>query len=256
MNLELALLGAHIDPDYSPTLALAEWRAFRIANGWAPRARFLSWPGVNLKLRKDKVRATLGLSLAPAFSSGIANVCSHSTPVCRAGCLAFNGNGRYAETRDARSLRVGFVLANPSAALALVSEELRLAARKYGRIACRLNVFSDIPWEVVAPWLFARHRYVRFYDYTKNWRRRVLPKNYHLTYSVSERTPVNAAVARVLTGRNIAVVFDHRRPLPATWCGLAVVDGDANDARYRDRRPVVVGLKAKGRMRRTAMVRG
>jgi len=35
-----------------------------------------------------------------------------------------------------------------------------------------------------------------------------------------------------------------------------VVDGDANDARYRDPRPVVVGLKAKGRMRRTAMVRG
>ena len=30
----------------------------------------------------------------------------------------------------------------------------------------------------------------------------------------------------------------------------------ATDARYRDPGPVVVGLKAKGRMRRTAMVRG
>jgi len=44
-------------------------------------------------------------------------------------------------------------------------------------------------------------------------------------------------------GRNVAVVFDA---IPTTWEGWTVIDGDADDMRWRDPMGVIVGLKAKG----------
>jgi hypothetical protein len=47
-------------------------------------------------------------------------------------------------------------------------------------------------------------------------------------------------------GANVAVAFDRT---PAEWCGRKVVDGDEHDARFVDKRGVIVGLKAKGKAR-------
>jgi len=148
----------------------------------------------------------------------------------------------------ARALRVAFLYANPSAFVALACAELRDGVAKHGRVGCRLNTFSDIPWEKVCPWLLSIPGVV-FYDYTKNWARRSSP-SYRLTYSASERTAESAIVARVGEGENVAVVFAVRRgcPLPATYLGCRVVDGDASDARHADPTGVIVGLRAKGRM--------
>ena len=84
---------------------------------------------------------------------------------------------------------------------------------------------------------------VQFYDYTKNYTRfrKVLPSNYHLTFSRSE---INEEIAIDLLrkGNNVAMVFDK---LPETYLGYKVVNGDETDLRFLDEKNVVVGLKYK-----------
>ena len=230
--------------------AKARWRAFRVAEGWAPRAPLLTPPDANLKLAKDMV--SYGLSLAQAQTSGVANVCPFSTAACRAACVAKNGNGAFNCTQEARALKVKFLLADPDAFVSLLAAEIDIAYAKHGdALRVRLNTFSDVRWEEVAPWLLAGRAHVCFYDYTKDWSRRT-PANYRLTLSVSERTSDVLAVAETLRGQNVAVVFDTPKdaPLPATWHGVTVVDGDRSDNRFDDPAGVIVGLRAKGRMRR------
>jgi hypothetical protein len=251
--MELHLLGAQLER-VAPAAARRCWRDYRVTNGWAPDAPLVAPPGSNLKVDKSSL-PTWSLSLAPATSGGH-NVCGNSSPDCRRGCVAHNGNGRYDSVTAARALRVQFLYDHPSEFLALVGAELDRAVERFGRIACRLNTFSDLPYEVLAPWLVGERPAVEFYDYTKLWARRSRP-NYHLTYSASELTADAAIVERVGSGANVAVVFDVRRgrPLPTTLLGCRVVDGDASDARYRDPSGVVVGLRAKGRMAGAAMAR-
>ena len=78
-----------------------------------------------------------------------------------------------------------------------------------------------------------------------------MPKNYALTYSASEKTSDDTIRALVDEGENVAVVFStsRSRALPVEYLGARVVDGDKTDARWQDPRGVIVGLRAKGRMR-------
>lgn len=223
------------------------WAEFRAAEGWKSYRPLLTAPDENLKLGKSQTVATYGLALAQSTLSGH-NTCSYSTASCRAGCVGGNGNGRFDSVVRARSTKVRFLLANPSAFCTLLADEIDAASAKHGgRIAVRLNTFSDLPWEVFAPWIFESG--VHFYDYTKNWSRgSFVPANYHLTFSASERTSDAVIAEKVAAGHNVAVVFDVRRsgPLPNVWNGMRVVDGDKSDARSEDPRGVVVGLRAKG----------
>ena len=246
------------------------WRAYRVANGWAPIAPLLTSPpkpgaskSPNLKLAKDKSVVTVGLALAQANTVGRVtlpdgsvmslNTCPFSTPACRHGCVSQNGNGRYDRVQEARKLKTRFLMEHPSEFVSLLAHEIDVFRARYGRkLRVRLNTFSDVRWEEVAPWLLRSggRRFVRFYDYTKDWHRNA-PANYCLCLSASERTRDTAVAAAVASGRNVAVVFSTARtaPLPAFWEGLAVVDGDESDNRADDPRGVVVGLRAKGRMR-------
>ena len=125
----------------------------------------------------------------------------------------------------------------------------RARARRLGvPLVCRLNVVSDVPFERECPELFTRFPDVQFMDYTKDIRR-VLnpewPRNYHLTFSRSERNENECR--RVLeAGGNVSVVF-RKPPFPRTFWGYPVVDGDRNDLRFLDPSPCIVGLKAKGK---------
>jgi hypothetical protein len=49
-------------------------------------------------------------------------------------------------------------------------------------------------------------------------------------------------------GHNVAVPF--LKEVPAMWQGYKVIDGDADDLRMLDEKPCIVGLKAKGPLRR------
>ena len=137
---------------------------------------------------------------------------------------------------------------------------IRHAGRK-GLIPCvRLNGTSDIPWERMrgtdGRTLMERFPAVQFYDYTKRPNRDSRWPNYHLTFSLSECNDAQAMV-ELQRGRNVAVVFDTRKgePLPSTWHGFQVVDGDLSDLRFLDKgeRALVIGLRAKGKAKRDTL---
>ena len=225
------------------------WADHRLANGLSAVAwPLLTDPTGNFKLNKSVV-PTYGLALSPATSSGL-NVCPSSTPECRKHCVSYAGKGALARVQRARIVRTTFLAANPQAFLTLLVDEVDRAVLKHGRINLRLNTFSDLAWERIAPWLFTRWgSAVAFYDYTKRWERET-PENYQLTLSASERTSHYAIAGAVVAGRSVAVVVNVRRMdvMPATFGpGLPMVDGDKTDDRTLDH-AVVVGLRPKGTM--------
>lgn len=143
--------------------------------------------------------------------------------------------------------------------------------------AIRLNGTSDIPWERKYPQFFTDFSEIQFYDYTK-WPLDqrgervesrhgtiygVLPKNYHLTYSISESPKVTnrlegklyerffssheLAVYYLRNGRNVAGVFWD---LPKAWHGFPVIDGTATDLRFLDPPGTVCGLLPLGRAKK------
>jgi hypothetical protein len=181
------------------------------------------------------------------------NVCPKSTPQCRRGCLNTAGRGLYDKVQEGRRLRTAFLFLYPQHFLRLLDDELRRARFS------RLNVFSNIRWEKVAPWLFDRHKECQFYDYTKRDEQLGdMPANYHLTFSASERTTEEDVAEMVGRGVNVTVVMSPTRgkPLPATFAGCTVLDGDVHDQRWEDPVGVVVGLRAKGKMRDKSFLGG
>jgi len=243
--------GAVVPLPYAEARAI--WLAYRLESGYLAEAPYLSSPDSNYKLGLSTV-PTYGLSLAPHRESGW-NVCPNSTPECRNGCVSYAGHGGRGSVQSVRRMRTRFLSEHPAAALGVILGEVRRAARKHGRIAFRGNTFSDIAWETALPELFTIDN-VHVYDYTKRWDRPTSDA-YWLTYSRSERTLDADIVARCESGANVAVIFGGialpwrgrpAAPLPMTWLGVPIVDGDTSDARYADRRGVIVGLRAKGRL--------
>ena len=105
-------------------------------------------------------------------------------------------------------------------------------------------------WEKIAPSLFTDFPNILFWDYTKISKRMddKLPENYHLTFSQAENNR-DDALGHTRTGKSVAVVFRVKKgmPLPESYHGRPVIDGDGHDLRFIDPRGVVVGLRAKGR---------
>lgn len=231
------------------------WATYRTRNKWGAVAPLLSPPSSNVKFAKTRAKV-YGLSLAPANVSGN-NVCSYSTPECRKGCVAFSGKGGLPKIIAARQLKTRFLAAEPQAFVTILAHEIGQAWLLYGEtLRVRLNTFSDLPWEKIAPALFdlgSPLAAVQFYDYTKYpFGTRVTPANYTLTYSVSEKTHENMPANILQQGHNVAVIFTTKRgqDLPAFYKGKPVIDGDKSDDRTLDPAGVVVGLRAKGIMRR------
>lgn len=191
---------------------------------------------------------TYGLSLAPSDTSGY-NVCARASVGCRVACLFYAGHGTFPSVQRGRIAKTRLFFQNRPAFLATLHAELhrarRNAERRGQRLAVRLNVVSDLPWERIDPSIFTTFTDVQFYDYTK-LEHRIVPSNYHLTFSRSEQNTVQA-IREYRMGRNIAVVFSDPQ-LPKTWNGIRVLNGDDTDLRFLDRRGVI-GLYAKGRGR-------
>ena len=213
------------------------------------------------KLQKNK-QATAGLSFPPALSSGLANLCAFSDS-CAETCVAFSGNGGFTQTQQSRKAKLEFALKFPEAFAVLLTHEIAQMQKKYAghKIAIRLNTYSDIRWERVAPQLFTQFPRVKFYDYTKHTMRsrpaETMPKNYSLTYSVSEKTTAHEIRVAKEAGRNLAVVVAIRsgktpqgyRKIPKTWGGMPTTDGDIRDDRHNDKKGTVVILRRKHTMK-------
>jgi hypothetical protein len=185
------------------------------------------------------------------------NFCPFSTPGCRKHCIVRQGRGQMNNVERGRARkrrlfveeRLEFIRRLERDCAALV----RAAARRTLEPAARPNGTSDVAWELIWPSLFMTFPMIQFYDYTKvparmaRFMKGKFPTNYYLTFSRSEDNEAEC-LSVLAKGGNVAVVFAVKKgqPLPATWHGYRVIDGDLSDVRYLDPRNVVVGLRAKG----------
>ena len=216
----------------------------------------------NAKILKGEKEGwmTLGIHLAPSNLSGY-NVCQWASRGCTEVCLNTSGHGAFSTVQAARIAKTKLLKENFDLFATQLIKEIKAAIKKASkngmRLAIRLNLTSDIPWELLdvqdGKTLFQMFPEVTWYDYTKGYKRMLdfldgkMPANYSLTFSRSESNEkyVHAIRAR---GGNVAVVF--RRSLPASWHGTPVVNGDKNDLRFLDARGVVVGLVDKGKAKK------
>ena len=209
------------------------------------------------KTRKGVKRGHLTgiLYLAPANMSGVLNTCSCASGGCMDVCLVTSGRAgfdprinltRIAKTRYMVESMKAFLLSIAHDILGLI----RTAKRRRLKPAVRLNGTSDLPW--LALFFAQLFPEVQFYDYTKIPRAwtRTLP-NYHLTFSHSETNYAHCMDA-LAHGLSVAVVFGLKKgaPMPATWNGFPVFNGDIDDLRFLDPKGAVVGLYAKGRAKK------
>jgi hypothetical protein len=228
----------------------------------------LAWEG-NRKIEKSKggeLSATGSLSFFPHKLPSLGNACPAAVSGCISGCVSHNGNGIIPGVQLARiARRVAFSQAR-EAFLELLRWELERAnsiARKQGKaFGCRLNTFSDYPWESIFD--LSHYDRLRFYDYTKLQKRLsdlnpMVQSNYRLCFSWSGQESQTDFAQRYLShGGTVAVVFADRKNrgitrfaynqgLPEEFLGYRVVDGDKTDNRFHDESGVVVGLRIKAR---------
>lgn len=193
------------------------------------------------------------LYLAPFTqnSKGI-NLCSHASKGCAEACLFSSGlGGVYTSVKNARIKKTEYFLENRIEFLHQLKSEIEKAIKKNKNKAIpvfRLNGTSDLPFEKYRIFendknIFELFPEVQFYDYTKNHVRfeKVLPTNYHLTFSRSE-TNNDKAIELLNKGFNVSIVFDK---VFGTYKGFEVINGDVDDLRFLDKKNVVVGLKYK-----------
>ena len=213
--------------------------------------------GSNTKVEKAKglgIR-TAGLALAPATESlpfGGRNMCPKASEGCAAACLKFAGCNVMPYKSLLRIAKTLAFLPHREAFAALLYAELSRHIRnilKAGQVPAfrsqGLHVNPSFGAQVARDFPG-----LQVYDYTAISSYAVqqkvsgtMPENYHLTLSRKEDNHA-ACLEALAAGVSVAVVFDG--PLPATFAGYPVIDGDEHDARFLDPSGVVVGLKLKG----------
>lgn len=176
------------------------------------------------------------------------NTCVGASAECIAACLVYSGrNDMDPYNVKIKTAKTNALFGDPTAFGRMLFESCRRRAeapRTKKAQFVRLNVFSDIPWEVVFPELFTELEGLQFYDYTKV-PNRVLPENYDITFSYSGRN-LDHVAEEFDNGRRVAVVFlTDKHKLPAEFMGVPVVDGDLSDVRPLDPPQSVVGLAYK-----------
>jgi len=213
---------------------------------------------VNPKTAKNLV-PTMGLSLFPERGVGFGNLCPFAK-TCVGSCLAHQGQGPVPNVEGPRVAKTVLWLLARKWFLAKLNRELLQFRKRWPadvEIGVRLNMFSDIAWEIHG--VIDAHPGITFYDYTK-WptRHGMIRPNYWVTFSYDGTNMADAR--RILAGGgNVAVTFyretdeavcgkaAHRQPLPAAWEGFEVIDGGKSDWRPADPRGVVIGLRLLAR---------
>ena len=173
---------------------------------------------------------------------------------CFNSCLKSAGRGVFKNVIKARQSKTDWWHTDRDGFLDQLRKDLHAFAKKAERLnkqpVVRLNVISDIAWEDYGiPQSFPN---IRFYDYSKRSDRfiQVLPDNYYLTFSYSGVERYQKHVKQALDhGANIAVVFSGG--LPSRFMNRPVIDGDLHDIRIDDPKGIIIGLKAKGKAKKS-----
>lgn len=216
-------------------------------------SRLLSTNG-NTKIDKNE-ELTAALTLAPHKLSGF-NVCPWSGD-CAFKCI--HTSGRMPMVLEHQVVKTLGYFLHPEVFNSQLNRDLinfkilcdKKGIQGYGR----LNTLSDIDFTDI----IRSNKGIKFYDYTKSIQRfnsfinGELPLNYWLTLSRDEFLSVDHIKGIIKQGFNVSVVFwldeSNGDTLPKTWEGMPVVSGENSDNRWKDKRGVIVGLKAKGKAR-------
>ena len=218
----------------------------------------------------DKAQATetgyinRGLTLSSAFEAAefidelkAYNACPGATEACIAACVGSRtGQGALPSSKIARIGRTLAMRYDSERFTALLDCEIASEAMRaavFGvKLAFRFNV-ATAHWKL-ADDCAERHPSVAFYDYSAIPNAVRSNSRVRRVYSRKDgKARHNQALAMLAGGYGVAVVFDvdarTKAPLPKTWHGFPVIDGDTNDLWFL-RAPksgaFVVGLRAKG----------
>ena len=226
----------------------------------------------NPKVLKGLVQGynTYILHLAPANLSGY-ETCAKRTTGCTAACLNLAGRGGMFKKgentnviQQARIRKTKMFFENRVEFMATLVKDIELGIKQSARLnlipVFRLNGTSDLAfekYEVVRNGQLFRNIFtafpeVTFYDYTKILGRKVANiVNYSLTFSAADGND-NDVMKAIAQGYNVATVFGLKKtePMPESYMGLPVFNGDESDLRFLDPKGVVVGLYAKGKAKK------
>ena len=220
-----------------------------------PTYPVLTRPGSNAKLSKTNDRtdgyAIYSLFLAPANVSGY-EMCLWRTEDCTKLCLNCAGKGSLSSVQQARIRKTHRLMQETQVFFYnLVVEMLNVSNKHHGTPitpVMRLNGTSDLPWDQICPELFEFFGSVgwRFYDYTKSFQRAKF-QPWDNTFSFSGHNWKDCETLLLSGKARVAMVFDTKRgkPLPTSYRGYTVIDGDADDLRFLDPTGVIVGLRYK-----------
>lgn len=220
-------------------------------------AKLISKGSNNAKTVKNSLETHI-LYLMPhnQNSKGI-SICTKASKGCIKGCLVESGLAEvYKTINQARSRRTELYITDRTAFCEKIYHELFLlnkkAIKKNGKIEVRLNGTSDLDFIAIIKNrlnkdILADFPNLIFYDYTKVLGKVMKYKgtNYILTFSRSEINEADAKKALSI-GANVSVVFDHKKPMPKTYLGAEVIDGDKADDLMLELSGKILGLKAKG----------
>jgi len=172
---------------------------------------------------------------------------------CAEPCLVTAGMGAFSNVEAGRQAKTDFFHNDREGFLDQLRRELgnfeRLCAKTNTKPVVRLNTISDIQWERYGiPQEFPN---IFFYDYTKVAKRLGnTPANYRLMFSYSGKAEYQKQVAIALKHDvPISVVFFG--DMPETFLGRRVIDGDASDLENLFSGKTIVGLKAKGKAKKS-----
>jgi len=224
--------------------------------GYVKPANLLSTENAKTVKGEKKGYTTYIMYLAPHTqnSKGI-NLCPHASEGCAKACLFGSGSARFEKTQQGKINKTEYFLADRKAFLEQLVNEIAKIEKRHAKnkkkFAVRLNGTSDIRFEklkINGKNIFDTFPNVQFYDYTKNPIRMFMdmPKNYHLTFSMSEDNK-DICLDMLKAGKNVAMVFGIKKskPLPNEYMGFKVINGDETDLRFLDDDNVIVGLKYK-----------
>ena len=185
------------------------------------------------------------------------DTCAGATDACRAACVGSRtGQGRLPSSGIARVGRYLAMIFDTPRFYELLDREIETEERRANRhgfkLALRCNVASDLG--SLAARCASRHPDVVFYDYTAitaNMRR---DDNVRRVYSLKNGARRRQLAQHMIeSGHGVAVVFAasarKSEPLPTTWNGAPVIDGDLHDLWFLQAPasgPFVVGLRVKG----------
>ena len=201
------------------------------------------------------------------------NLCSHASKGCATACLFGSGAARFSNVQKGKMNKTEYFLADRKTFMHQLFYEITHIVKmhnkvvgdeqigrtgnvvRYKKFAIRLNGTADIPFENIKFKLLGNKNIfelfpnIQFYDYTKNHTRfenKILPKNYHLTFSRSEIND-KESLDILNRGYNVAYVFGVKsaQELPKAYLGFKVINGDESDLRFLDEANVIVGLKYK-----------